>query len=151
MATNAGPTAVSSPKIPEREEIRPAAGSRREPRRLFSAHWDHEPIRLGPRAVPARSGRAKTRAWVILQGCWRGPHAATGDPSRSATSLGQLTGNGWFMARPLSFFRMHWDPEPTPNPSQEGTGADERSLPSWEGSGVGRFMARPLSLCACIG
>src|SRR5437879_9400565 len=40
------------------------------------------------------------------------------------------------------FFRMHWDHEPTPNPSQEGNGqdADERLLPSWEGSGVGRFM-----------
>src|SRR5438046_10763585 len=46
-------------------------------------HWDQEPIRFGPRAVPSRSGRAKTRAWVIFQGCWRGPHAATGDRSRS--------------------------------------------------------------------
>jgi len=37
---------------------------------------------------------------------------------------------------------MHWDHEPTPNPSQEGNwiDADEYSLPSWEGSGVGRFM-----------
>ena len=34
--------------------------------------------------------------------------------------------------------------EPTPSPSQEGNrhGADERSLPSWEGSGVGWFMDR---------
>src|SRR6266516_1674259 len=41
-----------------------------------------------------------------------------------------------------SLLRMHWDHEPTPNPSQEGTGqdADECLLPSWEGSGVGRFM-----------
>ena len=39
---------------------------------------------------------------------------------------------------------MHWDHEPTPNPSQEGTGqdADECLLPSWEWSGVGRFMER---------
>jgi len=43
--------------------------------------WDHEPIRFGPRAVPARSGRAKTRAWVISRGagratrCDRGPVA----------------------------------------------------------------------------
>ena len=38
----------------------------------------------------------------------------------------------------------HSDHEPTPNPSQEGNGqdADERLLPSWEGSGVGRFMER---------
>jgi len=43
-----------------------------------------------------------------------------------------------------SLLRMHWDHEPTPNPSQEGTGqdADECLLPSWEGSGVGRFMER---------
>src|SRR5438067_12382854 len=48
---------------------------------LFRMHWDHEPIRFGPRVVPARNGRAKTRAWVIFQGCWGGPHAATGDRS----------------------------------------------------------------------
>ena len=40
------------------------------------------------------------------------------------------------------FCTAHWDHEPTPNPSQEGNGqdADELVLPSWEGSGVGRFM-----------
>ena len=39
---------------------------------------------------------------------------------------------------------MHWDHEPTPNPSQEGNeqDADELVLPSWEGPGVGRFMER---------
>src|SRR5207244_4204809 len=57
-------------------------------------------------------GRAKTRAWVIFQECWRGPHAATGDRSRSATSLRPTQGNGRFMGSPLSFFRMHWDHEP---------------------------------------
>ena len=38
--------------------------------------------------------------------------------------------------------RMHCDHEPTPNPSQEGNfrGVDDCLLPSWEGSGVGRFM-----------
>ena len=42
---------------------------------------------------------------------------------------------------------MHWDQEPTPNPSQEGNfrGADGCLLPSWEGSGVGRFMESLLS------
>src|SRR5437016_12735827 len=52
------------------------------PLSLFRMHWDHEPIRFGPRAVPARSGRAKTRAWVIFPGvlaratrCDRGPVA----------------------------------------------------------------------------
>jgi len=46
------------------------------------------------------------------------------------------------MESPLWFFRMHWDRESIPNPSQEGNrqDADERLLPSWEGSGVGRFM-----------
>ena len=36
----------------------------------------------------------------------------------------------------------HWNHEPTPNPSEEGNGqdADDCLLPSWEGSGVGRFM-----------
>src|SRR5437763_16422933 len=95
MATNAGPTAVAAPKIPEREEIRPAAGARREPRRLFSAHWDHEPIRLGLRAVPARSGRAKTRGWVIFQRFWRGPCAASG--RGPLLRSGQLTGEAWFL------------------------------------------------------
>ncbi len=48
------------------------------------------------------------------------------------------------MGSALSFFRMHWDHEPTPNPSQEGNrpAAVERRLPSQEGSGVGRFMGR---------
>src|SRR5438552_16866548 len=45
---------------------------------FLTVHWDIEPIRFGPRAVPARSGCAKTRPWVIFQRCWRGPHAATG-------------------------------------------------------------------------
>ena len=46
----------------------------------------------------------------------------------------------------LSLLRMHWDHEPTPNPSQEGNGqdADGCLLPSWEGSGVGRFMERSI-------
>src|SRR5207244_3805519 len=42
----------------------------------------------------------------------------------------------------LLLLRMHWDHEPTPNPSQEGNGqdADECLFPSWEGSGVGWFL-----------
>src|SRR5437867_1742740 len=48
------------------------------------------------------------------------------------------------MESPLSLFRMQWDPEPTPNPSQEGNwhDADVCLLPSSEGLGVGRFMER---------
>jgi len=39
---------------------------------------------------------------------------------------------------------MHWDHEPTPNPSQEGNAqdADGCLFPSREGSGVGRFRER---------
>ena len=47
----------------------------------------------------------------------------------------------------LSLLRRHWDQEPTPNPShQEGNGQDTEGclLPSWEGSGVGRFTERPV-------
>src|SRR2546425_1597129 len=56
------------------------------------------------------------------------------------------TRKGWRDARAAfreipSLLHMHWDHEPTPNPSQEGNRkyADERLLPSWEGSGVGWF------------
>ena len=47
-----------------------------------------------------------------------------------------------------SIFRSHWSQKPTPNPSREGNwnDADECLLPSWEGSGVGRFMECPLSV-----
>ena len=49
---------------------------------------------------------------------------------------------GPFVESLLSRLRMHWDHEPTPNPSQEGNSrrVDDCLLPSWEGSGVGRFM-----------
>jgi len=44
----------------------------------------------------------------------------------------------------LSLLRMHWDHEPTPNPSQEVNfrGVEDCLLPSKEGSGVGRFLER---------
>ncbi len=49
-----------------------------------------------------------------------------------------------FRESPNGFLTAHWEQESTPNPSQEGnsTGADERVLPSSEGSGVGRFVER---------
>src|SRR2546426_5103431 len=49
-----------------------------------------------------------------------------------------------FMESLLSPLHMPWDPEPTPNPSQEGNwhDADECLLPPWEGSGVGRPTER---------
>jgi len=45
-------------------------------------------------------------------------------------------------------YPTHWDPEATPNPSQEGNfrGAEECLLPSWEGLGVGRLRECLLSL-----
>ena len=52
------------------------------------------------------------------------------------------TPNGRFLESIHAIRRAHWDHEPTPNPSQEGNwhDADECLFPSWEGSGVGRFM-----------
>jgi hypothetical protein len=46
------------------------------------------------------------------------------------------------MESPDAILGMQWDPEPTPNLSQEGNSeeAEQRLLPSWDGSGVGRFM-----------
>ena len=48
------------------------------------------------------------------------------------------SGVGRFMESLHSLLRMHWDHEPTPNPSQEGNeqNADELLLPSWEGPGA---------------
>ena len=48
---------------------------------------------------------------------------------------------------------VHWDHEPTPDPSQEGNGLgpDERLLPCWQGLGVGRFMESLTSFWARIG
>ena len=55
--------------------------------------------------------------------------------------------SGWRNIRFLvesqhDFDAVHWDHEPTPNPSQEGNwhSANEHLLPSWERSGVGWFM-----------
>src|SRR5436309_15333102 len=52
----------------------------------------------------------------------------------------------------FSLSRMHWDHEPTPNPSQEGNrvDADECLFPSGEGSGVGRFMESTNVCCDLI-
>jgi len=78
----------------------------------------------------------------------------TPNPSQEGSSngwpvplLGEVRGgliSGRFMESLHSLLHMHWDHEPTPNPSQEGNfrAADECLLPSWEGSGVGRFMER---------
>jgi hypothetical protein len=54
------------------------------------------------------------------------------------------------MESPHDFDPAHWDHEPTPNPSQEGNwrDTDECLLPSWEGSGVSRFMESPHAIFA---
>ena len=78
---------------------------------LYAVHWDHEPMRFGPRAVPARSGRAKTRAWVISQGCWRGT-LRPGTGRGPLLVCGPLTGNGRFMESPLGLATVHRDHEP---------------------------------------
>src|SRR5438876_11533298 len=46
-----------------------------------------------------------------------------------------------FMESLHDFYAVHWDHEPTPNPSQEGNGqdADNRLPPCREGSEMGRF------------
>src|SRR5438034_8391485 len=106
-------------------------------------HWDHEPIRFGPRAVPARSGRAKTRAWLIFQECWRGPRAAAGDRSRSSGSTGQFTGQWQVHGEPSFASRMHWDHEPTPNPSQEGNWRRRTLAPLLGGVGGGSVHGEP--------
>ena len=76
-------------------------------------------------------------------------------PGAINLSLARRTGRSWssalrFMESLLSLFYMHWDHEPTPNPSQEGNGqdTDDCLLPSWEGSGVGRFMESRRSIAS---
>src|SRR5712671_8215373 len=51
------------------------------------------------------------------------------------------TPNGRFMESRHSFFRMHWDHEPTPSPSQEGSDSPVPLLGGVRGGLVGaRFM-----------
>ena len=62
--------------------------------------------------------------------------------SNQTINLGDL-----LLGSPEAIFGAHWDYEPAPNPSQEWNrqDADERLLPSWEGSGVGPFMERRMN------
>src|SRR5438874_5162823 len=96
---------------------------------LSRIHWDHEPGRAQSRAgvPPARRARQRER--------FRCVGVADGGRRDACPTLR-------FMESLLSFLRGHWNHERTPNPSQEGNGqdADKYLLPSWEGSGVGRFM-----------
>src|SRR5436190_3964869 len=100
---------------------------------LLRLHWDHAPRRGGRR-----------RASVLDCGS---PLPLLRARTRSESARGLAHSKTWryggrFMESLHSLLRMHWDHEPTPNPSQEGNSrrADDCLLPSWEGSGVGRFM-----------
>src|SRR5712671_5983424 len=63
------------------------------------------------------------------------------------------TPNGRFMESRHSFFRMHWDHEPTPSPSQEGSESPVPLLGGVRGGLVGaRFIGKPLcAFSACVG
>src|SRR5439155_5089695 len=93
-------------------------------------HWDDEPWN-----APASRTHSKRCAKSQALG-----HRAAAFGVRGACSRFRTR----FMESLLSLLRMHWDHEPTPNPSREGNGqdADRRLFPSWAGSGVGRFMER---------
>src|SRR5437870_2375008 len=60
-------------------------------------HWDQEPVRVGPPAVPPLSRRPKTRACFPTRRSSHLPHAATGDRSRSALRTGnsRATAGSW--------------------------------------------------------
>src|SRR6058998_2879350 len=129
---------------------------------LLRMHWDHEPrdwsAGLRPGAVDNPGGRlAPGRRPALrfmesflslLRRHW--DHELQLLLSRPSATLSPALGGGegrergLFMESLLSLLRRHWDHEPTPNPSREGNGqdADRCLFPSWEGSGVGRFMER---------
>src|SRR5439155_21135194 len=97
---------------------------------LLRMHWEHEPWK-----APASRTHSKRFAKSQALG-----HSAAAFGVRGACSRFRTR----FMESLLSLLRMHGDHEPTPSPSQEGNGqdADRCLFPSWEGSGVGRFMER---------
>src|SRR5881396_3746996 len=91
---------------------------------LSRMHWDHEPQRGG-----------RWRASVLDCGS---PLPLLRPRTRSESARGLAHSKTWryggrFMESRLSLLRMHWDHEPTPNPSQEGNfrAPDECLLPSW--------------------
>src|SRR5439155_14087904 len=77
---------------------------------LSRMHWDHELGRAQRRAgfQPARRARQRER--------FRSVGVADGGRQDACPTLR-------FMESLHSLWRMHWDHEPTPNPSQEGSSA----------------------------
>ena len=84
--------------------------------------------------------RAKAGASSTHSKRWRA--AAAFPQLREAFGVRGACSRFWFMESFHGFKIAHWDHEPTPNPSQEGNcgGMHVGLFPSWEGSGVGRFM-----------
>src|SRR5436190_19022361 len=85
---------------------------------LVRMHWDHEP---------------GTRRTVPPTRCCRHLAGSAFLRSLCRQDAGSTFG---FMKRLFSFFRMHWDHEPNPDPSQEGTCGRGRTPPLLLG-GVG--------------
>src|SRR5207249_2126075 len=117
---------------------------------LSRRHRDHEPWKA-PASRTHSKRFAKSQALGHCAGAF-GVRGASTLCSSSATEDGCSRFRTRFMKSLLSLLRMHWDHEPTPNPSREGNGqdADGCLLPSWEGSGVGRFMESLLAAPCCL-
>src|SRR5437773_12304837 len=78
---------------------------------ILRKHWDHEP-----------RGGGRRRASVLDCGS---PLPLLRPRTRSESARGLAHSKTWryggrFMEKLVSLLRMHWDHEPTPNPSQEG-------------------------------
>src|SRR5437867_4866382 len=115
---------------------------------LVRMHWDYEAL-----AVPRQTESAdKSDALQTLRAVRRRPAVAKRLEcvrlQRRFPKPGYDSMPGPVHGNPLSFLRMHWDLEPTPKPFQERNGQDpdEHAVPSWQGSGVGRFMESLLGL-----
>src|SRR6266496_1303730 len=78
-------------------------------------HWDLEPIAIPLTRPPATLSPAGEEGWTVHWDC---EPLAVWSPGFSRTELfvppeGGTPNQRRFMESPLSFFRMHWDHEPT--------------------------------------